>query len=232
MRYPFRKLTSVAICLVFLTPVSATVPDGPKTDGQKADGAKTDGAKTDGAKTEKSGDDAKATTAAELQGGDGTRRPSDRNPAPEANPEPKTERQLAQERKARDAARKRGELTFDDLKFDIEKGGDFKDEMLTPGIKALDKKIVQIRGFILPTSVFQNAGIKQFVLVRDNQECCFGPGAAIYDCIIVEMAPGKSANFSTRVVAAKGKLEIDTETYLYEDGTRFAIYKMTADEVK
>ena len=34
---------------------------------------------------------------------------------------PKSEKQLAEERKARDAARKRGEITFDDLKFDIEK---------------------------------------------------------------------------------------------------------------
>jgi hypothetical protein len=144
----------------------------------------------------------------------------------------KTERQLAEERKARDAARKRGEITFDDLKFDIQKDGAFKKEMITKEIEELNKKTVKLRGFILPTSVFQQAGIKQFVLVRDNQECCFGPGAALYDCVIIEMQPGKTASFSTRVVSVKGKLEIDSESFRYPDGGHYAIYKMTAEEVK
>jgi len=145
---------------------------------------------------------------------------------------PKTERQLAEERKARDAARKRGEITFDDLKFDIAKGGEFKKEMITKEIEELNKKTVKLRGFILPTSVFQNSGIKQFVLVRDNQECCFGPGALLFDCVIIEMEPGKTATFSTRVVSVKGKLEIDSESFRYPEGGHYAIYKMTAEEVK
>ncbi len=143
---------------------------------------------------------------------------------------PKTERQLAEERKARDAARKRGEITFDDLKFDIEKGGEYKPEMITPAIKDLEKKTLKLRGFILPNSVFQTSGIKQFVLVRDNRECCFGPGAAIYDCVWVEMAAGKTATFSTQVVTVKGKFEVDAETFENTDG--YAIFKMTAEEVK
>ncbi len=143
---------------------------------------------------------------------------------------PKTERQLAEERKARDAAKKRGEITFDDLKFDIEKGGEYKPEMISPAIKDLEKKTLKIRGFILPNSVFQTNGIKQFVLVRDNRECCFGPGAAIYDCVWVEMAAGKTAAFSTQVVTVKGKFAIDEETFKNTDG--YAIFKMTAEEVK
>jgi len=156
----------------------------------------------------------------------------DRRPPPEKTAPPKSEKQLAEERKARDAARKRGEITFDDLKFDIEKDGQFKKEMITKEIEELNKKTVKLRGFILPTSVFQQSGIKQFVLVRDNQECCFGPGAALYDCVIVEMEPSKTATFSTRVVSVKGKLEIDPESFRYPDGGHYAIYKMTAEEVK
>jgi hypothetical protein len=158
--------------------------------------------------------------------------PPDRSkPSTDAQP-PKSEKQLAEDRKARDAARKRGEITFDDLKFDIEKGGEFKKEMITKEIEELNKKTVKLRGFILPTSVFQQSGIKQFVLVRDNQECCFGPGAALYDCVIIEMQAGKTATFSTRVVSVKGKLEIDSESFQYPDGGHYAIYKMTAEEVK
>ncbi|HUP79311.1 MAG TPA: hypothetical protein VM260_12240, partial [Pirellula sp.] len=72
---------------------------------------------------------------------------------------PKYGKQLADERKAREAARKRGEITFDDLKFDIEKGAKFKPEMITKELKELDKKIFKLRGFILPTSVFQQTAI-------------------------------------------------------------------------
>ena len=140
---------------------------------------------------------------------------------------------VAKERKAREAAKKRGEITFDDLKFEIEKGAPFKPEMLTEDNKDLNKKTWKIRGFILPTTLFSKSNIREFVLVRDNQECCFGPGAALYDCIMVTMAPGKSINFSTRVVAVQGVLEIDTESFLYPDTEEhYAIYKMTAEEVK
>ena len=161
-----------------------------------------------------------------------TARPDPRRAVTPEKTEPKTEKQLAEERKAREAARKRGEITFDDLKFDIEKGAEFKPEMITKELKELDKKIFKLRGFILPTSVFQQTGIKQFVLVRDNQVCCFGPGAAIYDCVIIEMNPGKTTNFATRVVTVKGKLEIDTESYQDPNGVYYAIYRMTAEEVK
>ena len=50
--------------------------------------------------------------------------------------------------------------------------------MLTPAVKKLTGKPIRIRGYILPS--FQQAGIKQFVLVRDNMQCCFGPGQAAY----------------------------------------------------
>ena len=85
----------------------------------------------------------------------------------------------------------------------------------------------------LPFVLLQHLALrKQFVLVRDNQECCFGPGAAIYDCVWVEMAPGKTTNFATRVVTVKGKFEIDTESYQYPEGGYYAIYRMTAEEAK
>ncbi len=161
-----------------------------------------------------------------------TQRPDPRRPIAAAKAEPKTDRQLAQDRKARDAAKKNGELTFDDLKFEMEKDAEFEEKLITKEIKDLDKKVVKLRGFILPNSVFQQSGIKQFVLVRDNQECCFGPGAAIYDCVMIDMAPGKTTSFATRVVTVKGKLEIDTKSYKDPEGGYYAIYKMTAEEVK
>ena len=136
----------------------------------------------------------------------------------------------AEDRSSRSTARAKGDLTFDDIKFDIEKGADFERSMLPKEIEDLSKKTIRIRGWILPASVFKQSGIEEFVLVRDNQECCFGPGAALYDCIMIKMEKGKTANYTTRPVAVKGKFEV--EELKFPDGKHYAIYKMTATEVK
>jgi hypothetical protein len=118
--------------------------------------------------------------------------------------------------------------TFDDLRFDIKPGDPFHREMLPDTIEALAGKRLRIRGFILPTP--QRRGITQFVLVRDNLECCFGPGAALYDCILVEMQPGKTAEYSIRPVAVEGIFDINE--IKGPDGTHLAIYGLVADSVK
>jgi hypothetical protein len=132
---------------------------------------------------------------------------------------------------SRAAARARGEITFDDLKFDIEKGEPFEPSMLTETIEKLDGKTVQLRGYILPSTLFTETDIKEFVLVRDNQECCFGPGAALYDCVIINMVPGKTTDFTTRPVTVKGKFK--QKPFLYPDGkTHFAVFHIEASEVQ
>lgn len=141
------------------------------------------------------------------------------------------ERKAAEDRAKRATARAKGDINFDDLKFDIEKDGDFKRSMLTKEIEELHKRTLRIRGYILPQSVFKSAGFDEFVLVRDNQECCFGPGAALYDCIMVRMEKGKTADFVTRPVAVKGRFEI--KEFKYPDSEKhYAIYQLIATEVK
>jgi hypothetical protein len=118
--------------------------------------------------------------------------------------------------------------TFDDLRFEIEVGARFEPEMLPDKINAMKQQRVRIRGFILPTP--QQRGIKTFVLVRDNQECCFGPGAALYDCIFVEMTPGKTAEYSIRPVTVEGTFDI--QEILGPDGMHLAIYHLDAESVQ
>ena len=120
------------------------------------------------------------------------------------------------------------DLTFDDIKFDIEKDGKFERSMLTTEIEDLVGRNVRIRGYILPT--FQQSGIRNFVLVRDNMECCFGPGAALYDCIVVDMVDGQSTDFTTRPVAVEGKFGI--QELLDFDGVVRAIYHLEGKAVK
>ena len=65
------------------------------------------------------------------------------------------------------------DLTFDDIKFDMEAGDEYSSDMLTEEIAALKGNRISLRGYILPST--KQTGINSFVLVRDNQECCFGP---------------------------------------------------------
>ncbi len=144
---------------------------------------------------------------------------------------PTQDKPIVEDRPSRDTAKSKGELTFDDLKFEMEKGGLFKRSMLTKEIEELNKKEIRIRGYILPASVFKQSGIDEFVLVRDNMECCFGPGAMLYDCIMIQMQKGKTADFTTRPIAVKGKFEI--KEFKYPDSEEhYAIYRMIAVEAK
>ena len=120
------------------------------------------------------------------------------------------------------------DISFDTIKFDIAKGAPFKRDMLTKEISALEGQLVRIRGYMLPS--FQQSGIKKFVLVRDNMECCFGPGAALYDCVIIEMQGSSSASFSVRPMAVEGVFKVSE--FKGPDGKHLAIYHIDGRSAK
>jgi hypothetical protein len=122
------------------------------------------------------------------------------------------------------------DLTFDDFEFKIEKDAKFDRSMLAVKIEEFDGQEILIRGFILDSSVFQLKNIKQFVLVRDNQQCCFGPGAYLFHNMQVEMVPGETANFSIRPVTVQGKFHI--KPWIGPDGKCYSVYHITAKSVK
>jgi hypothetical protein len=108
-------------------------------------------------------------------------------------------------------------ISFDTIKFPMEKQERFQPSMLTPQVKTLDGRRVKIRGFMLPS--FINEGLEHFILVRDNQECCFGPGAALFDAIHVDLAEGVTAEYSYPPIAVEGVFHIDpVENPRYGEG--------------
>jgi len=129
------------------------------------------------------------------------------------------------------------EASFDDVKFEMDKAALFDPSYFTAKNKELFGDRIRIRGFMFPA--MRKRGLKQFVLVRDNQECCFGPGAALYDCILVTMEEGKTTEYiSTRPVAVEGKFRYeepqgpDGKPMRGPDGRPLAIYQMVGEAVK
>ncbi len=95
---------------------------------------------------------------------------------------------------------------------------------LMPGwLKDLDGQRIRIRGFMFPP--FQETGIEQFVLARDNQICCFGRSPKIYDVFPVKMRNGVTADYiQNRPFDVVGMFYIRPEAY--EDGELFQLYEI------
>jgi hypothetical protein len=120
-------------------------------------------------------------------------------------------------------------LTFDDLIFPLEKDQPFTESLLTDKIRGLFGQKIKIRGYIHPSCPFRT-GVKSFILVRDDQSCCFGPGAALYDCIIVNMVPGRTTDYTLKPIAVEGVLTLREFKDL--DGKHLAIYHMDGEAVE
>jgi hypothetical protein len=119
------------------------------------------------------------------------------------------------------------DITFDTVKLNLKKGDPYHSDLLTPAIKQLDGTHVRIRGFILPPP--EQSGLTRFVLVRDNMACCFGPGAAIYDSMIVDMKKPLTTDYTPIPITVEGTFSI----HEVRAGSRtLAIYHVTADKAQ
>lgn len=120
------------------------------------------------------------------------------------------------------------DLTFDNLKFEMEKGTDFSRDLLTEKILGYHGSTVRLRGYIRPN--YKQTGLTKFIFVRDNKECCFGPQAAIYDNVLVRLAEGKQADFTVRPVTIEGRFAL--KEYTGPDGKVWSLYRMYDAEVQ
>lgn len=77
-------------------------------------------------------------------------------------------------------------------------------------IAALDGQRVFIKGYIRPDSISVSRGIKSFLLVRDNNQCCFGDLSKInyYDQMQVDMVGTRTVDYSQGVFRMGGVLKV------------------------
>ncbi len=61
-----------------------------------------------------------------------------------------------------------------------------------PEVEALDGKKIYIKGYMYPTR--QQTGIKEFVLVKDTGQCCFGGQPKLTDMVVVQFKDGMTVN--------------------------------------
>ena len=141
---------------------------------------------------------------------------------------PHAEAQSLKQNPGQETEDKLNDLTFDNLKFEMDKEDDFSRDMLTDEIKSFHGSKVRLRGYIRPN--FKQTGLTKFIFVRDNQECCFGAQAAIYDNVLVRLAKGTKTNFTVRPVTIEGKFAL--KEYKGPNGKVWSLYRMYDAEVK
>ena len=100
-------------------------------------------------------------------------------------------------------------LSFNTMKPDEiqERGG----IAVPPDVAALEGKKIFIKGYIRPDSITVPRGIDRFLLVRDNNQCCFGDLSKIkyFDQIAVALTGNKRVDYSQGVFRIGGTLHIE-----------------------
>ena len=92
--------------------------------------------------------------------------------------------------------------------------------------RAVDGHDVLLKGYMYPGK--QERGIVQFVLVRDQGDCCFGGNPKITDRVLVQLADPRGTTFSPRLRKVAGRFSIrPTGTSALEGGVFYHLENAT-----
>ena len=80
-----------------------------------------------------------------------------------------------------------------------------------PDVEPLDGEKIFLKGFMYPDTRRQT-GITNFVLVKDNNECCYGGQPQLTDMIMVRLQDGLKTAYRTGMVSVAGVFRINSGT--------------------
>lgn len=104
-----------------------------------------------------------------------------------------------------------------------------KKNQIPENIVALNGSKAMVEGWMVPMQVNDDGGVKSFVLVKTQPQCCFGDTQAMNEWIDVTMPEGQTAEFNVdRPIKVFGELEVGEKL---EDGFVLSIYRMKAAKV-
>lgn len=120
--------------------------------------------------------------------------------------------------------------TFHDLRPDErdERAG----KPIPSEVQALEGQRVFIKGYFRQDSSPITRNVRRFLLVRDNNQCCFGDLSAVkyYDQVWVDLGDKLTTDYSTKMFRVAGTLHIEPQNLLA--GAQKPVYYLKADYVK
>jgi hypothetical protein len=121
-------------------------------------------------------------------------------------------------------------ISYADLRPDeVEQRGN----LLVPRhVQALDGQKVFIKGFMRADSTPVRTNVRRFLLVRDNNQCCFGDISSVkyFDQVLVSTVGSLSTDYSTGVYRVGGTLRIHPENIVR--GVGYPVYTLEADHLE
>ncbi len=99
-------------------------------------------------------------------------------------------------------------------------------------VQALDGKRIFIKGYMRADSTPVRHNVRRFLLVRDNNQCCFGDMSNLkyYDQVLVQFTDNVTTDYSTGMFRVAGTLHIHPENAVR--GPNYPVYTMEADYVR
>lgn len=104
------------------------------------------------------------------------------------------------------------------------------EQPIPPEIMQLDGQRVFIKGYVHP-SVKEQGAVKQFVLVGDMKECCFGGTPKITELVDVNIVSKDQIRYSWRLRKLAGVLRVDPEMARM-NGVAGPCYRLEAEYVQ
>lgn len=98
--------------------------------------------------------------------------------------------------------------------------------LIPPEVRALEGKRIYLKGFMYPTG--RPYALTQFILCKDNAQCCFGGQPALQDMIGVVMTKNQTTDHNPALMGVAGRLKINPH---YSGGNLEPIYLLEADYV-
>jgi hypothetical protein len=103
-----------------------------------------------------------------------------------------------------------------------------KTEALIPAkVKALDKKSVALKGFMLPLKV-EGGLVTEMLIMKDQSMCCYGTVPKIHEWVSVKMAEKGVKPLMDQAVTLYGKLYVGE---MRENGYLTGIYRMDGEKM-
>jgi hypothetical protein len=93
-------------------------------------------------------------------------------------------------------------------------------------VRELEGKPIYLKGYIYPTG--REYDLTQFVLCKDNAQCCFGGQPALQDMIGVMLKNNRTTNYDDALMGVAGTLRLNPN---YRGGSVEPVYFLDADYV-
>jgi hypothetical protein len=104
--------------------------------------------------------------------------------------------------------------------------------IIPPDVAKLDGQKVFIKGYFRPDSAKYTKNVREFLLVRDNNQCCFGDMSTVqfFDQMAVALVGGKTVDYKPGLYRMGGKLHIKPENAV--NGSQLPVYVLEADHAE